>query len=240
MPIECKIFLLHLDSRGQGSLGSGWKALAVLRWLWIGLYWLQGCCSVWPLALKWREPRHWDSKQCLNYEKLKERSDCCHHHYHCACFHHRGTTANPDSLIRTLVHSGSLASRGEPCFTGSQMIIFSLWYETSPPHPEGKVTSQRPFPSFPVPPGGEESYPLWRIPLFISEWWKKRKGERNRVGARFAPPLCPRISLCNLCNRVGDDDTISPQNDCHLGTTVIDVHPTEMGATLTDSNPSTS
>ena len=35
-----------------------------------------------------------------------------------------------------------------------------------------------------------------------------------------------------MCNRVGDDDTISLQNDCQLGTSVIDVHPTERRKTL--------
>lgn len=69
---------------------------------------------------------------------------------------------------------------------------------------------------------------------------EKEKRREPEWGAGFAAPLCPRISLCNLCNRVGDDDTISPQNDCLLGTSVIDVHPTEIGETLTDSNPRTS
>lgn len=58
---------------------------------------------------------------------------------------------------------------------------------------------------------------------------EKGKERGTEWGARFAAPLCPRISLCNLCNRVGDDDTISPQNDCQSGTSVIDVHPTEIG-----------
>lgn len=69
---------------------------------------------------------------------------------------------------------------------------------------------------------------------------KESRGEQNGGGDRgavFAAPLCPRISLCNLCNRMGDDDTISPQNDCQLGTSVIDAHSTNRGETLTDSSP---
>lgn len=45
---------------------------------------------------------------------------------------------------------------------------------------------------------------------------KERRREQSG-GATFAAPLCPRISLCNLCNRVGDDDTISLQNDLSVG-----------------------
>lgn len=66
---------------------------------------------------------------------------------------------------------------------------------------------------------------------------RKGKEKGTEWGATFAAPLCPRISLCNLCNRLGDDDTISLQNDSQLGTSAIDVHPTERGETLTDSNP---
>ena len=69
---------------------------------------------------------------------------------------------------------------------------------------------------------------------------KERRGGTEWGGAGFAAPLCPRISLCNRCNRVGDDDTISLQNNCQLGTSVIDARPTEIGETLTDSYPGTS
>ncbi|TNN54483.1 hypothetical protein EYF80_035321 [Liparis tanakae] len=70
---------------------------------------------------------------------------------------------------------------------------------------------------------------------------RKGKGEGNRVGGWICGSIVSEeISLCNTCNRGGDDDTISPQNDCQLGTPVIDVHPIEMGETLTDSSPGTS
>lgn len=43
-----------------------------------------------------------------------------------------------------------------------------------------------------------------------------RKEERSG-GAAFAAPLCPRISLCNLRNHRGDDDTLSLQSDLSAG-----------------------
>lgn len=79
-------------------------------------------------------------------------------------------------------------------------------------------------------------------PLSWNDGIKGKKAEKSgggyggdEGGCKFIAPLCPKILIVQLCNHVGDDDTVSLQNHWQSGTSVSDVRPTERWETVMES-----